>query len=127
MDSAAGGRFGRIANSTVELMRRTVKTVREQVLPALPSHAGDEVRAYTVEQVLHHVLRDWSENENTTGLVPDDIDDLKSFVSLAASLAGDDLNGDGLPVFQATLVGLLSDWLANWNAPGDPGPPGPVD
>jgi hypothetical protein len=127
MSSAAGGRFGRIPNETVELMRRTVATVREQVLPALPSRAGDEVRAFTLEQVLHHVLRDWSENENTTGLVPDDISDLKSFVSCAASLAGDDLNGDGQAIYQATLVGLLSDWLENWNAPGDPGPPGPVD
>jgi hypothetical protein len=127
MSQAAGGRFGRIPSETVDLMRATVGKVREQILPALPDRASDEVKAFTLEQVLHHVLRDWSENENTTGLVPDDVADLKSFVALAASLAGDDLNGDGLAVYQATLVGLLADWLANWNAPGDPGAPGPVD
>lgn len=127
MDHAAGGTFGRIPASTVDLMRKTVAVVRDQVLPALPRSADTAVRAFTLEQVLHHVLRDWSENENTDGLVPDDVADLKSFVSLAAALAGDDLNGDGQPVYQAALIGLLSDWLENWNAPGDPGPPGPVD
>jgi hypothetical protein len=71
------------------------------------------------------VFRDWIENENATGLEAEDVADLESFVQCAASLAGADINGQGLPVYQAVLKGLLEDWLANWNAPGDPGPPGP--
>jgi hypothetical protein len=117
--------FGRVPRETVDLFQRTVQTVRQQVAAALPAHASPEVRAYTVEQVLEIVLRDWRENENTTGLVPEDVEDLRSFVTMAASLAGYDINGDGLPVYQAVLKGLLDDWLANWNSPGDPGPPGP--
>jgi hypothetical protein len=53
--------------------------------------------------------------------------DLRNFVALAVSLAGTDLNNQGRPVYQAVLKGLLDDWLANWNAPNDPGPPGPID
>ena len=79
MSQAAGGRFGRIPSETVDLMRATVGKVREQILPALPDRASDEVKAFTLETVLHHVLRDWSENENTTGLVPDDVDGDTSF------------------------------------------------
>ncbi|MBC7545989.1 MAG: hypothetical protein H7338_24940 [Candidatus Sericytochromatia bacterium] len=127
MSSAAGGQFGRIPTDTVALMRRTVTAIRDEVLTGLPSRANDEVRAFTLEQVLQIVLRDWSENENTSGLEATDVADLKSFVALAASLAGDDINQHGLPIFQASLHGLLADWLENWNAAGDPGPPGPVD
>lgn len=119
--------FGRVPPQTVDLFQRTVKQIREQVLQALPSSASSEVSAYTIETVLDVVLRDWRENENTTGLEPADIKDLASFVAMASSLAGSDLNGMGLPVYQATLKGLLEDWLFNWNAPGDPGPPGPID
>ena len=127
MNKPAGGQFGRIPGGTVELMQRTVTSIREGVLPGLPSRASSEVKAFTLEQVLQVVLRDWSENENTSGLIEADIADLKSFVEFAASLAGDEINGDGLPIYQATLTGLLADWLENWNAPGDPGPPGPID
>jgi hypothetical protein len=119
--------FGRVPPETVNLFQRTVKQIREEVLQALPGNASAEVQAYTTELVLEIVLRDWRENENTTGLEQADINDLSSFVAMACALAGSDLNGRGLPVFQATLKGLLEDWLANWNAPGDPGPPGPID
>jgi hypothetical protein len=95
------------------------------MLGALPSGAGAEVKAYTTEMLLDIVFRDWLENENVTGLEAEDVADLESFVQCAAAMAGSDINGQGLPVYQAILKGLLEDWLANWNAPGDPGPPGP--
>ncbi len=122
MDSLGRKSFGRVPADTVELFDRTVATVRDQVVPGLPTHAGSAVRAFTLEEILAIVLRDWRENDNTTGLIPSDVEDLKSFVALAASLA-DDINGRGFAVYQAVLKGLLEDWLANWNAEGHPGPP----
>jgi len=119
--------FGRIPRDTVHLFQKNVQIVRDQVVTALPANASQELRASTMELVLDVVLRDWRENGNTDGLLANDINDLRSFVALAASLAGGDLNGAGRAVFQATLKGMLEDWLANWNAPNDPGPPGPTD
>jgi hypothetical protein len=120
-------RFGRIPPAQTALFQQIVRSVRERVLDALPSHASAAIRAYTLEALLDIVLRDWRENENTAGLLDEDIRDLRSFIALAASLAGSDLSGQGAAVYQATLRGLLEDWLANWNAPNDPGPPGPID
>lgn len=122
-----GMRFGRVPPETVALFQQVVQTVREQVVTGLPAHASQELRAYTLEEVLAIVLRDWRENENTSGLLPEDAADLRNFVALAASLAGAELNAAGKPIYQATLKGLLEDWLANWNSPGDPGPPGPIN
>jgi hypothetical protein len=119
--------FGRIPRDTVHLFQKNVQIVRDQVVTALPANASQDLRAATLELVLDVVLRDWRENGNTDGLLANDINDLRSFVALAASLAGSDLNGAGRAVFQATLKGMLEDWLANWNAPNDPGPPGPID
>ncbi len=119
--------FGRVPPSTITLFKTTVDLVRNQVALAIPSNANELVRAYTIEQVLEVVFRDWRENENTTGLEPADVADLTSFVSMASALAGSDINGQGYPIYQATLKGLLEDWLYNWNSPGDPGPPGPID
>jgi hypothetical protein len=119
------GRFGRIRPDTIKLFEKTVEQVKSRMLGALPGSAGAEVRACTTEMLLSIVFRDWLENENTTGLEAADVADLESFVQCAASMAGSDINGQGLPVYQAILKGLLEDWLANWNAPGDPGPPGP--
>ena len=117
-------RFGRIPPNTSNLINGIVQTVGGQVVTALPPHAGANTRAAALEIIIGVVLRDWRENENTSGLVPDDVADLRSFVQLAASLAGNDLEGQGAPVFRSVLTGLMEDWLANWNAPGDPGPPG---
>jgi hypothetical protein len=99
--------------------------VRSRMLGALPSNASDAVKAYTIEALLTIVFRDWVEHDNSTGLEDTDVGDLASFVECAVSMAGSDLNGSGLPVYQAILKGLLEDWLENWNSPGDPGPPGP--
>lgn len=119
--------FGRIPPQTSELFRHNIQLVNEQVLRGLPTHANAKIRAYTLETVLDVVLRDWRENDNTSGLLDADVDDLRNFVALAASLAGSNINDQGAPVYQATLRGLLEDWLANWNSEGDPGPPGPID
>lgn len=120
-------RFGRIPPQTSELFQHNIRLVNEQVLRGLPTHANAQIRAYTLEAVLDVVLRDWRENDNTTGLIDSDVEDLRNFVALAVSLAGNDLNGQGGAIYQAVLRGLLEDWLANWNADGDPGPPGPID
>ena len=41
-----------------------------------------------MEAVLDVVLRDWRENNNTSGLLAPDILDLRSFIQLARELAG---------------------------------------
>lgn len=120
-------KFGRIPPETIELFERSVREVRQQITAALPPAASADVRAYTIEAVLDVIFKDWRINENTSGLEQEDLNDLTNFVKLAASLAQPDLNGDGFPVFQATLKGLLSDWLYNWNASDDPDPPGPAN
>jgi hypothetical protein len=126
MSQASGvPRFGRIPPPTTQLVANLVQSVNGQVITALPQHAGPVTRAAATEIILGVVLRDWRENENTSGLLPDDVADLRSFVQLAASLAGNDLDGQGAPVFRSVLTGLMEDWLENWNAPGDPGAPGP--
>lgn len=125
MSQSGVPRFGRIPPPTAQLVAGLAQVVTTQVVSALPGNAGPVTRAAAAEIVLAIVLRDWRENENTSGLLPDDVADLRSFVQLAAALAGTDLEGQGAPVFRAVLTGLMEDWLANWNAPGDPGPPGP--
>jgi hypothetical protein len=120
-------KFGRVPGETIDLFQKTIQQVNSEIITALPGSANDAVRSYTVEQLLEIVFRDWRENENTAGLEPADMRDLSSFVAMAASLAGSDLNGQGFPVYQAVLKGLLEDWLYNWNAPDDPGPPGPIN
>ncbi len=127
MSYGYGAPFGRIPPDTVTLFQQTVQIVRSQILIALPAHADNELRAATMELTLEVILRDWRQNGNTSGLMPADITDIRNFVALAASLAGDDLNSSGRAVFRATLKGLLEDWLENWNSPGDPGPPGPIN
>lgn len=120
-------KFGRIPPETVSLFQKTINQARDHIVSVLPPEASEQVRAYAIEQVLEIIFRDWHENDNTTGMEDADVEDLGHFVGLAAALAGNDLNGQGFPIFQASLKGLLNDWLDNWNAPGDPGPPGPIN
>lgn len=120
-------RFGRIPQRTIALLEQTRDQVRQQIVTALPSNAGQAARDVVVEQVIGAVLRDWRENDNTTGLTGEDVADMQNFVRAAASIAGGDLSGPNRPVFEAVLAGMLEDWLHNWNSPNDPGAPGPVD
>ena len=122
-----GRGFGRIPPETTELLQRTVATIRDRVATALPTTSPPDWRSGTMEMMLAVVLRDWRENGNTTGLLDSDINDLRNFISLAADLTGGQLNDDGRVIYLGVLKGLLEDWLANWNAEDDPGPPGPID
>lgn len=107
------GNFGRIPVETVQFCQRSVKDVQERVISVLPEEATEELRAFTLEKVLNVVFRDWHEHGNDS-LSDDDIADLSSFVQMAASLAGSSLNETGKPIYEATLQGLLEDWLYNW-------------
>ncbi len=118
-------KYGRVKHETMQLFERTIDQVRNKMLLALPHQASEEVKSFTTELVLSTVFKDWLRNGNEQGLEDKDVDDLGSFIQAAASLAGADINTRGFPVYQSILKGLLEDWLENWNAPGDPGPPGP--
>jgi hypothetical protein len=119
--------FGRIPPETAALLQQTVANVRGNVLNLLPPTMSPESRASALDIVLGVVLRDWRENGNTTGLIDSDIADLRSFVQFALQVAATGQPAESEPVFLSVLRGLMEDWLANWNAPNDPGPPGPID
>jgi hypothetical protein len=119
--------FGRIPQETIGLLQQTRDQVRSRIVAALPPEAGQAERDVVTQQVIGIVLRDWQENGNTTGLTDEDVVDMQNFVRAAAAIAGEDVRGASVPVFEAVLEGMLADWLHNWNAPNDPGPPGPVD
>lgn len=116
-------RFGRIPQDTIELFERTVQDVKTKVIPALPSNADSAIRAYTMGKILEMIFRNWREKKNKNGMAEEDLRDLASFVQMSAALAGSQINSQGRPVFEATLRGLLDDWLENWNAAGAKGPP----
>src|SRR5919199_4220522 len=103
-------RFGRIPQQTIRLFEQTRDQVQQDVLSVLPSNAGQAARDVVLEQVIGIVLRDWRENENTTGLTDDDVADMQNFVRAAAALSGPDLSGSDKPVFEAVLNGFFSDW-----------------
>lgn len=115
--------YGRVPVETAALIQRLVQQVRDEVLPGLPGTPSHRAEAHALEAILGVVLRDWRENGNTDGLTADDVADLKSFLVLAHGVAGSDPYGRGTPIFEATLDGMLEDWLANWNADGQSGPP----
>jgi hypothetical protein len=115
--------YGRVTPETVTLIRDLAGKVRNEVVSAMPGSPSQKVEAMVLETVLAVVLRDWRENNNVDGLNPTDIVDLRSFIALAQSAAGNDPYGRGLGIFEAALKGLLEDWLENWNAPSHPGPP----
>ncbi len=118
--------LSRIPPKIVDLLDQTARTTRTRVITALPDAAAVDLRQFALHQVLATVMRDWIENGNTDGLTSQDVHDLRSFVSLAATIADlgqpdeDGLNGT---TFRAVLTGLLEDWLANWNSDGVSGPP----
>lgn len=116
MNSPPKSNYGRIPAQTIELIQTCVSAARQRISEALPPSASAELRAFTTQAVIDALLKDWRLNENTTGPDEDDWQDIVNFVRLAASLAEPDLNDQGLPVYQATLNGLLSDWLYNWNS-----------
>lgn len=117
--------FGRVPAATVVLVNRLVHQARNRVVSALPSGASAAVRSTTVSAILDRTLKDWWDNGNQQGLTTTDIDDLRSFVQLAAHLSGPQglSSAEGLAVYRATLGALLDDWLEHWNDNGVDGPP----
>ena len=118
--------MNRVPAKVIDLLDGSARIARERVITALPSGASDETRAWTLQQVLGTALRDWLENGNLEGLVSEDVHDLRSFVSLAATVADlDRADPDGLSAatYKTVLAALLEDWLANWNSDGASGPP----
>lgn len=119
--------FGRIPPETAAVMQTNVETVRNGVLSVLPPGTTDTVRAGAFDIILGIVLRDWRENGNTTGLIDSDVNDIRAFVQFALGVGDSVQPAEREMVTLSVLRGLMEDWLANWNAPGDPGPPGPID
>jgi hypothetical protein len=115
--------YGRIPVATLQLIQSQVQAATSAIATALPAGTDVEMRHFTVEAVLARTLRDWWENGNTDGLRSQDMQDLRSFVELTASLAGDLGVADNRAFYRATLDGLLDDWLVAWNANGIDGPP----
>jgi hypothetical protein len=108
-------KFGRLPTTTVALFESNIGTVCQQVLKVVPSSATAEARAFTLEQILQTVFRDWQENDNATPLGSTDAADLASFIQAAVSTSRADFSPEGLAIYQSTLNALLTDWLHNWN------------
>ncbi len=118
--------LSRIPPKIGDLLDQTARTTRTRVITALPDDAAVDLRQFALHQVMATVMRDWIENGNTDGLTSQDVHDLRSFVSLAATIADlgqPDVDGLNGTTFRAVLTGLLEDWLANWNSDGVSGPP----
>lgn len=113
----------RLPPETRDLLVQITRTVRDEIVPFIPGGPPERVQAHVTELVLAVALQDWYDNGNQDGLVAQDVADFRSFIELAHGVAGKDPWGRGNAVFDATLKGLLQDWLENWNAPGHPGPP----
>ena len=126
---ARTSQFGRIPSDTVLLLTQLVRQTRGNIVVALPDGTPPQVWEWTTRVVLDVLMRDWWENGSDEGLSLRDVEDLRSMIVLAASLAND---GSGTypltrpvnqAVFRATLRANLEDWLANWNSDGVDGPP----
>lgn len=121
--------FGRIPQETVLLLSQHTRAVMGPICSVLPVQMPEALRAFTVRAVLDHILRDWWENGNATGLTTQDIDDLQSMVAMAAAIAiqpGFDPgyhNQQSQAIYRAILGALLDDWLHFWNTDGVDGPP----
>ena len=121
--------FGRIPSDTVLLLTQLVRQTRGTIVTALPNGTPPQLWEWTTSAVLDVLMRDWWQNGNNEGLRPRDVEDLRSMVVLAASLANDGSETYPLTrpvnqaIFRAALRANLEDWLASWNADGADGPP----
>ncbi len=123
---ARSNEYGRVPAQTVVLLNQLVHHTRTSIVPALPAGAPRDVWDWTTEAVLGVLMRDWWKGGNEEGLRPRDVEDLRSFVALAASLADDAgtlRSPVGQAAFRGALAALLEDWLESWNADGVDGPP----
>ncbi len=115
--------FGRVQSSTVARYKRAISRARNETLSALPSCADEQIRVFTLNQILSTAFRDWNENENYEELSDGDWADFHSFVSMAADIAGKTLSAQTRPIYESTLQSLMDDWLYNWNGSDNSGPP----
>lgn len=79
----------------------------------LPATAPPAWQSIAYRHVLAAILRDWSEN-GTAELEEEDIQNLTSFVQLAASTATQPGLPDQDTTFEVILTALLNDWVDNW-------------
>jgi hypothetical protein len=123
MTSSVVSQYGRVPQDTFDLLVQQVRRVTGPVASALPILSSNDVRNITIVEVLTVTLRDWRENDNLQGLQATDVEDLRSFVEAAASLAGDLQTPESIAIYKTSLRALLLDWLNNWNVDGCSGPP----
>lgn len=121
--SGVASRYGRIPQDTVDLLSNHIRRITGPIAAALPIGASVSRRNQTVFILLEAVVSDWRENDNFDLMTPDDIDDFQSFIEAASFLSGVEETVISAAIYETTLKALAQDWLANWNATDNSGPP----
>jgi len=121
--SGIASRYGRIPQDTFDLLANHIRRITGPIAAALPIGASVSRRNQTVFILLDTVVSDWRENDNFDLMTPDDIDDFQSFIEAASFVSGAEENAISAAIYEATLKALAQDWLANWNATDNSGPP----
>lgn len=116
-------RYGRIPQDTVDLLSNHIRRITGPIAAALPIGTSVSRRNHTVFVLLEAVVSDWRENDNFDLMTPDDIDDFQSFIEAASFLSGPEESVVSAAIYKATLRAFAQDWLANWNATDNSGPP----
>lgn len=106
---------GRVPAGEVELLRASVENAR-QIASTLPSQAPMAWAEVAYSTCLTFMLRDWVENGNGEGMLPDDVQDLEALVSMAATIALEQDFDRRDSTFRIVVQAALEDWLKNWNA-----------
>ena len=121
--SGTTSRYGRIPQDTVDLLSNHIRRITGPIAAALPIGTSVSRRNQTVFILLNALVSDWRENDNFDLMTPDDIDDFQSFIEAASFLSGAEENAISAAIYEATLNALAQDWLTNWNATNNSGPP----
>jgi hypothetical protein len=121
--SGIASRYGRIPQDTVDLLSNHIRRITGPIAAALPIGASVSRRNQTVFILLDTLVSDWRENDNFDLMTPDDIDDFQSFIEAASFVSGNEENAITTAIYTTTLKALAQDWLANWNATDNSGPP----
>ena len=121
--SGTVSRYGRIPQDTVDLFTNHVRRITGPVVAALPIGASMQRRNRTVSILLAVLISDWRKNDNFDMMSAEDIDDFQSFIEMAASVSGTEDSPVNFAIYTACLNALAKDWLDNWNATENSGPP----